>query len=360
MDINAVSVSYKGLRSANEDALDINLKSKNKFFAIYDGHGGANVSSYLKDEMPKHFINEDLPIKKPNVCKIFKQLQTNLIKSNKTVAEEMGSTCLCALVNDNKLQVMNVGDCRAVLANNKKAVVITSDHKPNTKVERERISKIKGNEKIYNDDGIWRIGPLSVSRAFGDTDTGKYISQTPDIFSYNISNKDDFLVLGCDGLWDVMKNNEVVKFVYDNPVNSARKLGSEALKKGSSDNISIIIVYFNHHNKLGGSKIKESKPSTVKPSATKSSTVKPSTVKPIAAKPIAAKPIAAKSSTVKPSTAKLGGSKSKSSTLKLSTVKSESIFNKIEPSRPLKPQSSRETPKTKSVKENKKSPNSKK
>ena len=43
MDINASSVSYKGLRSANEDALDINLKSKNKFFAIYDGHGGADV-----------------------------------------------------------------------------------------------------------------------------------------------------------------------------------------------------------------------------------------------------------------------------------------------------------------------------
>ena len=262
MDLNAVSVSYKGLRNSNEDALDIQTHSKTKLFAIYDGHGGANVSSYLKKNLPQYFVNESLPIKKTVINKTFKQLQHNLIKSNKIIAEEMGSTCLCALVNGDKLQIMNVGDCRAVIANNKKAIPITQDHKPNTKVERERISKIKGNEKIYNDDGIWRIGPLSVSRSFGDTDTDKYISQTPDVFTYNLSSKDDFIVLGCDGLWDVMNNTEVVKFIYDNPVNSVRKLGSEALKKGSNDNISIIIVYLNHNNQAGGVKSiqKSSKP----------------------------------------------------------------------------------------------------
>ena len=254
MDLNAVSVSYKGLRDSNEDALDIQTHSKTKLFAIYDGHGGANVSSYLKKNLPPYFINETIPIKKTVINKRFKEIQQNLIKSNKIIAEEMGSTCLCALVNENKLQVMNVGDCRAVIANNKKAIQLTDDHKPNSKVERARISKIKGNEKIYNDGGIWRIGPLSVSRSFGDTDTDKYISQTPDILSYNLSSKDDFIVLGCDGLWDVMKNNEVVKFIYENPVNTVRKLGSEALKRGSNDNISIIIVYFKHNNQNGGVK----------------------------------------------------------------------------------------------------------
>ena len=320
MDINAVSVSYKGQRESNEDALDIKLNDKTKLFAIYDGHGGSNVSSYLKTELPKHFINEDFPIKKQHIYKTFKDLQNNLIKQDSAVAEEMGSTCLCALINNNKLQIMNVGDCRAVIANSKKAIAITQDHKPNSKVERERIRNVKGTEKVYNDDGIWRIGPLSVSRSFGDTDTGKYISQTPDIFSYNISQKDDFIVLGCDGLWDVMKNSEVVKFVYDNPTNTARKLGSEALKKGSSDNISIIIVYFKHKNiQDGGVNNKQVAKPTAKPTAKPN--VKP-TAKPTAKPSVKLSVKPSVKSTVKPSvklSAKPSVKPSMKSTVKLST-----------------------------------------
>ena len=121
--------------------------------------------------------------------------------------------------------------------------------------ERHRISKLGG--KPYFDGEDWRISDLSVSRAFGDIDAGPCVTHTPDIFQYRLEKSDKFLVLACDGLWDVLNNNDAVNFIlnncYDNTLTKrinkkqdiAQQLAEHALRKGSTDNITIVIVFFN-------------------------------------------------------------------------------------------------------------------
>ena len=103
----------------------------------------------------------------------------------------------------------------------------------------------------------WRIGDLSVSRAFGDKDAAPYVTAKPDIYRHKIKKSDKFMILACDGFWDVFDNQDAVNMVlglaYDlrsgkrinNKVNIAKVLANAALEKGSTDNITIIVVFFN-------------------------------------------------------------------------------------------------------------------
>ena len=88
------------------------------------------------------------------------------------------------LIETQPNDVYNLGDSRMILCKKSEAHVVTKDHKPNWPDEQTRIEKIGG--KIYFDGFDWRIGDLSVSRAFGDLDNSPYISCKPDIFRYKI------------------------------------------------------------------------------------------------------------------------------------------------------------------------------
>ena len=118
--------------------------------------------------------------------------------------------------------------------------------------EKRRIEKMGG--KIYFDDD-WRIKELSVSRAFGDISATPYVTHEPEIFRYRLDKNDKFFVLACDGMWDVLRNFEVVNYIllncYD-PVtnkrinkdkNISKALTELAIKKGSGDNVTAIVVF---------------------------------------------------------------------------------------------------------------------
>lgn len=157
--------------------------------------------------------------------------------------------------DDTYLNILNTGDCRCIICRDNFALPLTKDHKPHWPEENRRIIKTGG--KIVFDGFDFRIKDLSVSRAFGDTDATPFVSHRPDIFRYKIEKSDKFIVLACDGLWDVLSNDEVVNFILitsydqsltkrivDNNVNVAKKLAEYALTKGSTDNISVIIAFF--------------------------------------------------------------------------------------------------------------------
>ena len=67
-----------------------------------------------------------------------------------------------------------------------------------------------------------------------------------DIFTNEIDHNTHYIILACDGLWDVINNNEIPgllnKFKNENKENLAAELSKEALKRNSTDNISIIII----------------------------------------------------------------------------------------------------------------------
>lgn len=258
--------SLKGLRDQNEDTHKIIIngkgidktKCKINFFSIYDGHGGKHVSNMLEHSLSDYFTqkNTKYPLVKSYVNKVFDHIQDSL-KNNYKEALYCGSTCLVVIQyrkqNQYYLNVLNVGDSRAVLCKESQIIPLSIDHKPNSPKERLRIEKLGG--KIVNDGYDYRIKDLSVSRAVGDIIAQPYVTHRPDLFHYKLDNNDKFIVMGCDGLWDVLTNQEAVNFIISNcydkdkkkiniTFNIAQKLAEYALLRGSTDNVSVIIIIF--------------------------------------------------------------------------------------------------------------------
>merc|ERR1711916_333800 len=95
------------------------------------------------------------------------------------------------------IDVMNTGDSRLVACN--KAFIadqITLDHKPYAPLERRRLMKLGArvgdNLEIWCDRGTWRINDLSVSRAFGDKSSEKYVVCTPDLYTHQVTDNLEF------------------------------------------------------------------------------------------------------------------------------------------------------------------------
>ena len=263
------SHSLQGKRESNEDQHSIifNLDGSNKemndikFLSVYDGHGGKLVSKYLKDNLPIYFIKKfkrNIYLKQEMFCKyvnnVYNLLQSNLKEEHPRAVNYCGSTS-CTIIHciDHKekipfLWIINVGDSRAVLSNeNGIAIPLSKDHKPNSPEERVRIEQLGG--KIVFDGVDWRIKDLSLSRAFGDVECTPYVTHLPQIYCRKLSTGDKFLILACDGLWDVLSNQDAVDFILDLETknyrgNYAKVLAEYALEKGSMDNVTVIVYYF--------------------------------------------------------------------------------------------------------------------
>jgi len=264
-----MNVHYKsitGLRKSNEDAHNIILNGKGKYanykkvnlFGIYDGHGGKEVSTYLSKNLPKYFLNNKVtyPLHSKYIVSVYDDIQKKL--KNTSYAYHAGSTCLLMinyyLGKDQYVNIMNTGDCRATLCRDSMAIPLTKDHKPHWPEERARIEKLGG--KIIWDGYDYRIKDLSVSRAFGDIDSTPYVTHRPDVFRYKITKNDKFIIMGCDGLWDVINDQDAVNYVLtmcynmatkqriNKNINISDKLTQYALKKGSTDNVSVIVIFF--------------------------------------------------------------------------------------------------------------------
>ena len=246
-----------GRRDTNEDGHNIELnlnKNNNKnninLFGIYDGHGGTEVSNYLQKNIPKLYLDKKniFPFSKNFHIKVFEELQKKILENK--AGFYSGSTCIICIFykknNNLYMNVLNLGDCRLViLYKNNKFNTLTIDHKPDEVNEKIRISKMGGIIK-KDDEGTYRIGDLAVSRSFGDGDNAPYISQVPDIYYKKITPNTKYIVMACDGLWDVINNEElhplIKKFKENGSKNLAISLVNEALKRKSGDNISAIVI----------------------------------------------------------------------------------------------------------------------
>eukprot|EP01138_Halocafeteria_seosinensis_P015443 gb/GECG01015761.1/.p1 GENE.gb/GECG01015761.1/~~gb/GECG01015761.1/.p1 ORF type:complete len:584 (+),score=64.03 gb/GECG01015761.1/:1-1752(+) len=140
--------------------------------------------------------------------------------------------------------VANAGDSRAiVIKDSGEPVLLTEDHKPNRQDESARIRNLGGIVQFF---GVWRVqGVLAVSRAIGDRLLKPFVTATPEVKSKILEEEDKYLVLATDGLWDVVSNAEVGAFLTmsnRSVQKAADLLTQEALSRGSTDNITVIIV----------------------------------------------------------------------------------------------------------------------
>lgn len=92
-------------------------------------------------------------------------------------------------------------------------------------------------------------GMLAVSRSFGDHGLKDYVSARPYTNETMLSEEDIFVIVACDGLWDVVEDQEAVDFVRKRiderrVSGTARALVQQALSRGSTDNVSVLVVFF--------------------------------------------------------------------------------------------------------------------
>ncbi|KAK1362216.1 Protein-serine/threonine phosphatase [Heracleum sosnowskyi] len=222
------------------------------FYGVFDGHGGIDAASFVRKNILEFIIDDSqFP-----VC-LQKAIMNAFVKADHAFADEIyldtssGTTALIAFVFERLLVVANVGDCRAVLGRRGIAVELSKDHKPNCASERTRIEKLGG--VIY--DGYLN-GQLSVARALGDwhmkgpKGSACPLSAEPELQEIQLAEEDEFLIMGCDGLWDVMSSQYAVTtarkelMLHNDPERCSRELVREALKRNSRDNLTVIIVCF--------------------------------------------------------------------------------------------------------------------
>jgi len=206
-------------------------------FGVFDGHGGKEVALYVE----KHFVDElvaNSSFKKGDyenaLIETFLRIDELLLTPEgkkevsflKNSGEESeayqtdsfaGCTANVALIAKGELIVANAGDSRCILSSAGRAVEMSEDHKPELDSERERVEKAGG----YITNG--RInGNLNLSRALGDLEYKKnselkpgeqLISPVPEIKRRMLTSEDEFIVLGCDGIWECKSNQAIVEFV---------------------------------------------------------------------------------------------------------------------------------------------------
>ncbi|XP_045445439.1 probable protein phosphatase 2C 11 [Melitaea cinxia] len=140
-----------------------------------------------------------------------------------SMAEEPGNdsgcTAVVALLKGKELYVANAGDSRCIICREGKAIDMSIDHKPEDAPELERITKAGG--KVSNDGRI--NGGLNLSRAIGDHSykqnkdldaKEQMITALPDVKTLTIEpEKDQFMVLACDGIWNFMSSQDVCDFI---------------------------------------------------------------------------------------------------------------------------------------------------
>ena len=125
--------------------------------------------------------------------------------------DSIGCTANVVLIDDyKKMYVANAGDSRCVLCRSGKAVALSFDHKPENENEKKRIEKAGSTITEGRVDGN-----LNLSRSLGDM---KYkqnknlkaeehpITALPDVLIQNLSPDDQFLIIGCDGIWETKSN----------------------------------------------------------------------------------------------------------------------------------------------------------
>lgn len=217
------------------------------FFAVYDGHGGDNVSTLLQKELCENF--EHQLHKNRNEKKAFKKAFFNIEqKALRNYSD--GSTAVVAYLDSrtNILHYAWAGDSRLVVCNGP----ATEDHKPDSLQERRRIEKAGGKIELH---GVPRVNGLAVARAIGDKSIKKIgkgqVIAKPEYGQYQLTENNKFMILASDGLWDTVKNERANFLVADalaygySCKAAANILKNEAIKRGSSDNITVIVVQFN-------------------------------------------------------------------------------------------------------------------
>ena len=237
---------------------DSNLIIENLFFenfniyGIFDGHGnnGHLISKYISNFM-KDYYNDKLNyyLDENDKNNLFTEKITNIfLKNHQQIIKncsfsldqeinenidydisQSGSTSIMTFLMGDTLVCSNVGDSQCYLFNCSSKDLwtfesLSKQHLPSDEEEKKRILENGGDiHPYYDENGIFegpdrvyakgKIYPgLCMSRTIGDLEAKKIgVISEPNIIVKKIDNNSKFLVIGSDGLWDVIKPYDIIR-----------------------------------------------------------------------------------------------------------------------------------------------------
>lgn len=263
------------------------------YAAVFDGHGGTHAASFLRKRLHYELAQAwaralNVPAKdsmfhewpcseerlRAEITTAFLTTDDNFIATSEK--PRAGSTAVVVVVATDTLCCANVGDSRAILCRDGTALPLSRDHKPSRDDEAARIREAGGfviHKRV--------MGELAVSRAFGDAELKKTVQDLatgilpefqpidasfadstadrrlvvaePEIIFHALDKtKDEFILLACDGLFDVFTDADAVSFVahelsaHADPQLAAERLVKAAIAdRGSRDNVTVLVLALN-------------------------------------------------------------------------------------------------------------------
>lgn len=254
------------------------------FLSVFDGHGGRGVADFVSTHLLPCIMEteaynsaaasgfEDDSLLFSSLRAGFNKCDADAYGASCTSGDRSGSTAIAALISPHRIIVANCGDSRAVLVRTTvgggtttiTTTALSSDHKPDSHKERARLMPLAGAAGLR---GGYFQG-LAVSRTLGDFRTKldharsmpgagpppllptpqQTVTSDPEVMAAVRDPSDAFLVMACDGVWDVVTNDEAASIVWGavlggaGPKEAAAALIHECLERGSSDNMTAIVA----------------------------------------------------------------------------------------------------------------------
>ena len=239
-------ISEKGIRNTMEDAhfVDTDFGGRQWIFCgIYDGHGGQFASGYAAENMHRVFLDNLLHGATPQQAFIDSYEKISAGLSEQT----SGTTAVNIFIKNGIIYTANAGDARAIVIGKNQVIQLTIDHRVGNTEERQRIEN-SGGRIVYSyvSNGA---GGLMPTRTIGDQPFKSVgVIATPSVGEHRISPDDSVLLIGCDGLFDVMSNEEIADFASRtvNISSLLENLKREVLvNRSGTDNLTIIALKLN-------------------------------------------------------------------------------------------------------------------
>jgi protein phosphatase 1L len=239
-----------GGRSRMEDQFAVYHFPEQEFFSaeIYDGHGGTRAALYASEMLTPAFMHlwsreQAKPVlERREEAELLREAFHQVDRYIVSQVDQIGTTAAIFYLIGNRFLAANAGDSRVVIGISGGAAVLTVDHRPYIGSEQERIEGLGGSIITV---GVPRVqGVLAVTRSLGDAFLKPYVTAEPRVAEGNLGRENDWAVLACDGVWDVMEPHTAMMLVRQAglPQEGAQAVLDEALNRGSTDNITVLVI----------------------------------------------------------------------------------------------------------------------
>lgn len=228
------------------------------YFAVFDGHAGIQASKWcgkhLHTIIEQNILADETrdvrDVLNESFLTIDEEINTKLLGNSGCTAavcvlrwelpDSVSDDSMDLAQHQRKLYTANVGDSRIVLFRNGNSIRLTYDHKASDTLEMQRVEQAGGLIMKSRVNGM-----LAVTRSLGDKFFDSLVVGSPFTTSVEITSEDKFLILACDGLWDVIDDQDACELIKDitEPNEAAKVLVRYALENGTTDNVTVMVVF---------------------------------------------------------------------------------------------------------------------